>query len=131
MKLPQYGPTPGKNPKPMPPEPDPLPENASLHDRIVHALKKVYDPEIPVDIYELGLIYGIDISDLASGGKRVHLRMTLTSPNCPEAQTLPQMAESYVRSVPGIEEVTVTIVWDPPWNRDMISDEAKLALGLI
>jgi len=118
-------PAPGNNP-------EPLPADASLHDRIVHALKKVYDPEIPVDIYELGLIYGIDISDTSGGGgKRVHLRMTLTSPNCPEAQTLPQMAESYVRSVPGIEEVTVTIVWDPPWNRDMISDEAKLALGLI
>lgn len=130
MKLPQYGPD-----KPMPPapgnNPEPLPENASLHDQIVHALKKVYDPEIPVDIYELGLIYGIDISDRAFGKKAVHLRMTLTSPNCPEAQTLPQMAESYVRAVPGVEEVTVTIVWDPPWNRDMISDEAKLALGLL
>jgi FeS assembly SUF system protein len=126
MKLPQYGPE-----KPMPPEPEPLPENASFKDQIVHAIKKVYDPEIPVDIYELGLIYAIDITDRAFGKKAVHVRMTLTTANCPEAQTIPQMVESQLRALPEIEEVTVTIVWDPPWDREMISDEAKLTLGLI
>ena len=123
MQLPQFRPDP-----PMSPTPEPLSADASLHDRIVHTIKHVYDPEIPVDVYELGLIYGIDISE---DQKRVVIRMTLTSPNCPEAQTLPQMVESYVGAVQGIEEVNVTIVWDPPWSREMISDEAKLSLGLM
>src|ERR671910_2566264 len=89
----------------------PADELARLTDDIVSALKTVYDPEIPADIYELGLIYKVDIED----DRSVKIDMTLTTPNCPSAQELPQMVEDAVASVAGVREAKVTIVWDPPW----------------
>ena len=117
-----------ERPRPKAPAPEQLPEDASLRDKIVHAIKTVYDPEIPVNIYELGLIYDIDISE---DGKTVKVEMTLTTPNCPEAQTLPQYTQNAVESVEGVEDCHVAIVWEPMWHRDMMSEEAKLILGLM
>ena len=102
------------------------PELARLTDEIIAALKTVYDPEIPSDIYELGLIYKIDIAD----DRRVAIEMTLTTPNCPSAQELPGMVENAVASVPGVGEVKVDIVWDPPWDPSRISDEARAVLNM-
>ncbi len=101
-------------------------EIARLTDEIVTALKTVYDPEIPADIYELGLIYKIDIAD----DRSVHVDMTLTTPNCPSAQELPQMVESAVSSVAGIGKVDVAVVWDPPWDQSRMTDEARLVLNM-
>jgi FeS assembly SUF system protein len=97
-----------------------------LTDEIVAALKTVYDPEIPADIYELGLIYRVDIEDDRSVG----IEMTLTTPNCPAAQDLPQMVENAVSSVPGVKDAKVSIVWDPPWDQSRMSDEARLVLNM-
>ena len=102
------------------------PELARLTDEIIAALKTVYDPEIPCDIYELGLIYKIDIAD----DRKVAIEMTLTTPNCPSAQELPGMVENAVASVPGVGEVKVDIVWDPPWDPSRMSDEARLVLNM-
>jgi len=102
------------------------PELARLTDEIIAALKTVYDPEIPCDIYELGLIYKIGIAD----NRRVAIEMTLTTPNCPSAQELPGMVENAVASVPGVGEVKVDIVWDPPWDPSRISDEARAVLNM-
>jgi FeS assembly SUF system protein len=99
---------------------------AKLTDDIVAALKTVYDPEIPADIYELGLIYKIDIGD----ERAVTLDMTLTTPNCPAAQELPQMVENAVASVPGVGPVTVNVVWTPPWDPSRMSDEARVVLNM-
>jgi FeS assembly SUF system protein len=101
-------------------------EIARLTDDIIAALKTVYDPEIPADIYELGLIYKIDIAD----DRAVALDMTLTTPNCPSAQELPVMVENAVASVAGVGEVKVTIVWDPPWEQSRMSDEARAVLNM-
>jgi len=101
-------------------------EVARLTDDIIAALKTVYDPEIPADIYELGLIYKIDIAD----DRAVALDMTLTTPNCPSAQELPIMVENAVSSVAGVGEVKVTIVWDPPWEQSRMSDEARAVLNM-
>jgi FeS assembly SUF system protein len=105
-----------------------LPEDeiARLTDDIIAALKTVYDPEIPADIYELGLIYKIDIAD----DRAVSVEMTLTTPNCPSAQELPVMVENAVASVAGVGEVKVTIVWDPPWEQSRMSDEARAVLNM-
>jgi FeS assembly SUF system protein len=97
-----------------------------LEERIVDTLKTVYDPEIPVDIYELGLIYAIEID--ADGAAQI--RMTLTSPGCPVAGSLPIEVESKVAAIPGISSVKVDLVWDPPWDMDMISEVGKLQLGI-
>ena len=97
-----------------------------LTDEIVQALKTVYDPEIPADIYELGLVYKIDIAD----DRGVKVDMTLTTPNCPSAQELPMMVESAVASVPGVREVKVEVVWDPPWDPSRMSDEARVVLNM-
>jgi FeS assembly SUF system protein len=97
-----------------------------LTDEIVAALKTVYDPEIPADIYELGLIYKVDIED----DRSVKIEMTLTTPNCPAAGELPQMVENAVASVPGVQGATVNIVWDPPWDQSRMSDEARLVLNM-
>jgi FeS assembly SUF system protein len=97
-----------------------------LTDDIVAALKTVYDPEIPADIYELGLIYKVDIED----DRLVTVDMTLTTPNCPSAQELPQMVEDAVASVNGVREAKVNIVWDPPWDPSRMSDEARLVLNM-
>jgi len=105
-----------------------LPEGelARLTDEVISALKTVYDPEIPADIYELGLIYRIDIAD----DRKVAVEMTLTTPNCPSAQELPTMVENAVASVPGVGEVKVDIVWDPPWDPSRMSDEARAVLNM-
>jgi FeS assembly SUF system protein len=97
-----------------------------LTDDIIAGLKTVYDPEIPADIYELGLIYKIDIGD----DRSVKIDMSLTSPNCPSAQELPIMVENAVSSVPGVRETKVDVVWDPPWDPSRMSDEARLVLNM-
>ena len=104
----------------------PADEVARLSDDIVAALKTVYDPEIPADIYELGLIYRVDIAD----DRTVAIDMTLTTPNCPSAQELPIMVENAVGSVPGVGEVKVNIVWDPPWDQSRMTDEARITLNM-
>jgi FeS assembly SUF system protein len=105
----------------------PAPEEITrLTDDIVAALKTVYDPEIPADIYELGLIYRIDISD----ERTVSVDMTLTTPNCPSAQELPSMVENAVATVPGVRDVKVEVVWDPPWDPSRMSDEARVVLNM-
>jgi FeS assembly SUF system protein len=101
-------------------------EIARLTDGIIAGLKTVYDPEIPADIYELGLIYRIDISD----DREVTIDMTLTTPNCPAAQDLPVMVENAVSSVPGVGQTKVNIVWDPPWDPSRMSDEARTVLNM-
>jgi len=101
-------------------------ELVRLTDDIVGALKTVYDPEIPADIYELGLIYKVDIAD----DRAVVVDMTLTTPNCPSAQELPIMVENAVSSVAGVGPVTVNIVWEPPWDQTRMSDEARSVLNM-
>jgi len=105
----------------LPPE-----ETERLGSEIVAALKTVYDPEIPADIYELGLIYKVDIKD----DRTVEIDMTLTTPNCPAAEELPTMVENAVASVAGIGVVRVSVIWDPPWTPDRMSDEARLVLNM-
>lgn len=105
----------------LPPE-----ELNRLTDDIVGALKTVYDPEIPADIYELGLIYKVDIAD----DRAVSVDMTLTTPNCPSAQELPQMVENAVSGVAGVGPVKVTIVWEPPWDPSRMTDEARVVLNM-
>jgi FeS assembly SUF system protein len=97
-----------------------------LTDEIIAGLKTVYDPEIPADVYELGLIYKIDIGD----DRAVKIDMSLTSPNCPSAQELPIMVENAVSSVAGVKETKVEVVWDPPWDPSRMSDEARLVLNM-
>jgi FeS assembly SUF system protein len=101
-------------------------ETTRLTDDIVAALKSVYDPEIPADVYELGLIYRIEIGD----NRAVAIDMTLTTPNCPSAQELPGMVENAAASVPGVGPVNVNIVWDPPWEPSRMSDEARMVLNM-
>jgi len=105
-----------------------LPEGelARMTDDVIAALKTVYDPEIPADIYELGLVYKIDIAD----DRMVTVEMTLTTPNCPSAQELPIMVENAVASVPGVGTVKVDIVWDPPWEPGRMSEEARALLNM-
>jgi len=98
----------------------------AIRERVIEQIRTVFDPEIPVNIYELGLIYGIEV-DAAS---RVKVTMTLTSPACPSAQQLPSEARFKVKAVPGVADAFVDVVWDPPWTKDRMSDAAKLALGL-
>ena len=97
-----------------------------LRDRIVDMLKTCYDPEIPVDIYELGLIYEINIDE----GNDVNIKMTLTSPACPVAETLPVDVEHKIKSIPDVNNAKVEITFDPPWEKEMMSEEAKLELGM-
>lgn len=94
---------------------------------VIEALKTVYDPEIPVDIYELGLIYNVDVRD----DRSVEVRLTLTSPMCPVAGSLPPEVEAKVAQVEGVTKSTVDLVWDPPWNPSMMSEAAKLELGMM
>jgi FeS assembly SUF system protein len=100
---------------------------SDLQATVVEALKSIYDPEIPVDIYELGLIYNVDISE---DGDAV-VTMTLTTPHCPVAESLPNEVELRVLSVPGIRDAEVKLVWDPPWDPSKMSDEARLELGML
>lgn len=125
--------------QPQPPSPDPKPgepesaalecdpqRTATLRPQIVEALSKVFDPEIPVNIYELGLVYDI----IVDSANVVGIRMTLTAPACPAAQFLPVEVKKRVAEVPGVSDVRVDIVWDPPWDRDRMSEAAKLQLGM-
>jgi FeS assembly SUF system protein len=102
-------------------------DSDELKERIVEALKSVYDPEIPVDIYELGLIYDIEVSEDGD----VVVTMTLTTPHCPVAESMPSEVELRVLSVPGVRDAEVKLVWDPPWDPSKMSDEARLELGML
>ena len=101
--------------------------NEELRDSVIDALKSVYDPEIPVDIYELGLIYDVAITEDGDAT----ITMTLTTPHCPVAESLPNEVELRVLSVPGIRDAVVNLVWDPPWDPSKMSDEARLELGML
>tara|TARA_B100000965_G_scaffold306888_1_gene265830 strand:- start:374 stop:709 length:336 start_codon:yes stop_codon:yes gene_type:complete len=98
-----------------------------IEQKIINVLKAIFDPEIPVDVYELGLIYEIKIDDELNVG----IEMTLTSPNCPVAESMPKEVEDKVGEVYGVKSSKVNIVFDPPWDKDMMSEEAKLDLGMI
>lgn len=102
-------------------------EEMNLRDKIVAALKTVYDPEIPVDIYELGLIYEINVFPV----NNVYIRMTLTSPSCPSAEVIPGEVEQKVKAVEGVNDVKVELTFDPPYSQDMMSEVAKLELGFM
>ena len=99
---------------------------SELKKEVISEIKKIYDPEIPVNIYELGLIYKIEINE---NGK-VKIEMTLTSPNCPVAESLPKMVKENILMVEGVKDVDLKIVWDPPWTKDKMSEAAKLELNL-
>ena len=102
-------------------------EIKELGDKIIKMISTIYDPEIPVNIYELGLIYDVEISE----DRDVRIEMTLTSPNCPVAESLPVDVENIVKEIDTIENVKVNIVFEPPWTKDMMSEEAKLELGML
>ena len=102
-------------------------ETADLGDKIVKVLKTIFDPEIPVDIYELGLIYDVFVNEDAD----VKILMTLTTPNCPVAETLPREVEEKVKSLDEVKDAEVEITFDPPWSQDLMSEEAKLELGML
>lgn len=106
--------------------PTPTPHPDTLEGKIIESIKRVYDPEIPVNLYDLGLIYSITIEDAAA-----HLRMTLTSPACPEAQNLVRLVQAAAEIVEGIDSASVELVWEPRWDKAMMCDEAKLELGLM
>ena len=97
-----------------------------LKEKVILEIKKIYDPEIPVNIYELGLIYNIDIDEK----NKVNIDMTLTSPNCPVAESLPNSVKDSVLKVDGVSDVDLNLVWDPPWDKDKMSEAAKLELNL-
>ena len=99
----------------------------ALKEQVVNILKTIYDPEIPLNIYELGLIYDVDV---AEGGK-VDVKMTLTTPMCPVAETMPAEVETKVKGVDGVSDATVELVWEPPWDMNMLTDAAKLELGML
>lgn len=102
-------------------------EKALLREQIIEALRGVYDPEIPVNIYDLGLIYRLDIDE----AQAVRIQMTLTAPGCPVAHTFPGMVECAVKCVPGVSDASVELVWDPPWTQERMSEAARLQLGLL
>ena len=99
---------------------------SKLTEKVISEIKKIYDPEIPVNIYELGLIYKIEIKE----AKKVNIDMTLTSPNCPVAESLPKMVKDNILKLEGINDVNLNLVWDPPWTKDKMSEAAKLELNL-
>ena len=105
----------------------PAEAGGAIYDGVIAALKEIYDPEIPVNIYELGLIYGVEVSDEGS----VAITMTLTTPHCPVAESMPGEVELRVGAVPGVRDAEVSLVWDPPWDMAKMSDEAKLELGML
>ena len=98
-----------------------------LYEAVVAALKEIYDPEIPVNIYDLGLIYGVEVDDESD----VTITMTLTTPHCPVAESMPGEVELRAASVPGVRDAEVNLVWDPPWGPDKMTDEARLELGML
>ena len=97
-----------------------------LKDKVIEEIKKIYDPEIPVNIYELGLIYDINIDNQ----NNVKINMTLTSPNCPVAESLPNEVKDNIKKIEGVSDVNLNLVWEPPWNKDKMSEAAKLELNL-
>jgi FeS assembly SUF system protein len=97
-----------------------------LETQVVAALKTIYDPEIPVNIYDLGLIYGVSVDD----EMQVHIQMTLTSPGCPVAQTFPGTVEQTINQIPEVADCTVELVWEPPWTQERMSEVARLELGM-
>ncbi|MGI9591023.1 MAG: SUF system Fe-S cluster assembly protein [Myxococcota bacterium] len=99
----------------------------AIREKIIEELKTVYDPEIPVNIYELGLIYDVSVDEAGSAA----IRMTLTTPMCPAAEVLPPEVETKARGVEGVSQVQLDLVWDPPWNPEMMSEAAKLDLGMV
>ena len=98
---------------------------SNLKEKVIEEIKKIYDPEIPVNIFELGLIYKIEVKD-----KKIDIEMTLTSPNCPVAESLPNMVKENVSKVEGVNEVNLKLVWDPPWSREKMSEAEKLELNI-
>ena len=111
-------------------QPENVPAGApggDLYEAVVSALKEIYDPEIPVNIYDLGLIYGVEVDDESD----VTVTMTLTTPHCPVAETMPGEVELRAASVPGVRDAEVNLVWDPPWGPDKMTDEARLELGML
>jgi FeS assembly SUF system protein len=106
---------------------DPGEPGGAIYDGVIAALKEIFDPEIPVNIYDLGLIYGVDVSPDSS----VAVTMTLTTPHCPVAESMPGEVELRVSAVPGVRDCEVNLVWDPPWDMAKMSDEAKLELGML
>ena len=105
-----------------------IPDADEMEARIIDALKTVYDPEIPVNIYELGLIYGLNVDPL---GNHADVEMTLTAPGCPVADSMPEWVENAVRHVAGVESVNVQLVWEPPWTPNLMSMRAKLELNML
>ena len=99
---------------------------SDIKNKVIEEIKKIYDPEIPVNIYELGLIYKIEVDNR----NKVNINMTLTSPNCPVAESLPKQVKENIMKVEGVSDVNLNIVWDPPWSKDMMSEAAKLELNL-
>jgi FeS assembly SUF system protein len=112
---------------PNPPAPMPATDREALKARIVEALRQIFDPEIPVNIYDLGLVYRLEVDE----DGHAHIEMTLTAPGCPVAQSFPGSVESAVRTVPGVSDATVELVWDPPWTPDRMTEAAKLQLGML
>jgi FeS assembly SUF system protein len=110
-----------------PAEVAPAEPGGALYESVIEALKDIYDPEIPVNIYDLGLIYGVDVTPDAD----VAVTMTLTTPHCPVAESMPAEVELRVSSVPGVRDAEVNLVWDPPWDPAKMSDEARLELGML
>jgi FeS assembly SUF system protein len=108
-------------------EPEPEGPGNDLYEAVIEALKDIYDPEIPVNIYDLGLVYGVEITP----DHHAKIRMTLTTPHCPVAESMPGEIELRVGSVPGIGDAEVELVWDPPWDPQKMSDEARLELGML
>ena len=106
---------------------DPAGPGGAIYEGVIFALKEIFDPEIPVNIYDLGLIYGVDVSPEAS----VMVQMTLTTPNCPVAESMPGEVEMRVAAVPGVRDCEVNLVWDPPWDMAKMTDDAKLELGML
>lgn len=102
------------------------PDNADLENLVIAQLKTIFDPEIPVNIYDLGLIYGVKVDE----SQHVYIQMTLTSPGCPVAQTFPGTVEKSVNEVPGVTDCTVELVWEPPWTQERMSEVARLELGM-
>ncbi len=113
--------------EPKPAEPAPVEPGGDVYEAVIEALKEIYDPEIPVNIYDLGLIYEVQVSPES----HVKVLMTLTTPNCPVAESMPGEVELRVGSVPGVGDAEVELVWDPPWDPQKMSDEAKLELGML
>ena len=113
-------------------EPAPAPDRAvGTEEQVLEKLRTCYDPEIPVNIVDLGLVYDTQIQPLPGGGNRVEIKMTLTAPGCGMGPILQQDVEAKVSSIPGVKEAGVFLVWDPPWNRDMLSEAARLELGMM